>query len=256
MSPARTVRRAARIAAFAALTPTMLAAYSLDDARRTLGPREKRALRDRWFGAWCAAMLRVFGLEVVVLGDARRASEAGRLVVSNHRGVADVLVLLHTFGGCMVSRADIARWPVIGTAGKKLGTVFVDRADIRSGASTIRAMRSLLAEGETVSIFPEGTTFAGDEVRPFHAGGFVAAQGAGAAIVPVGLAYAKDSEAAFLDETFPEHLAKMAAAPRSRVVVAIGEPLALPDGARSKEIAALARQAVAREIARARERAG
>ena len=134
MSPARAVRRAARIAAFAALTPTMLAAYSLDDARRALEPRAKRDLRDRWFGAWCAAMLRVFGLEVVVLGDARRAREGGRLVVSNHRGVADVLVLLHTFGGCMVSRADIARWPVIGTAGKKLGTVFVDRADIRSGA--------------------------------------------------------------------------------------------------------------------------
>jgi 1-acyl-sn-glycerol-3-phosphate acyltransferase len=247
-------RRAARIATFAAITPTMLAGYSLDDLRRHLEGAEKRELRDRWFGAWCEAMLRVFGIRVIVLGD-RRARGRGRLVVSNHRGVADVLVLLRTFGGCMVSRADIARWPVIGLAGKKLGTVFVDRADIRSGASSIRAMKSLLASGETVSIFPEGTTFAGDEVRPFHAGGFVAAQSAAADIVPVGLAYAKDSQAAFLDESFPQHLARMAAAPASSVVVSIGEPLEVPEKARSKDVAALAREAVAREVTKARARA-
>ena len=246
------VRRAARIATFAAITPTMLAAYAADDAIRARGAARKRELRDRWFGAWCEAMLRVFGIRIVLIGEAPRPAERGRLVVSNHRGVADVLVLLRIFGGCMVSRADIARWPVIGTAGKKLGTVFVDRADIRSGAATIRAMKSLLESGETVSIFPEGTTFAGDEVRPFHAGGFVAAQSAGAEIVPVGLAYARDSQAAFLDESFPEHVSRMAAAPPSTVVVSIGAPLALAENARSKEIAALAREAVAREVTKAR----
>jgi len=248
-------RRAARLGAFAALTPSMLAAYALDD--RVRGAGRERALRNAWFGAWCGAMLRVFGIDVVVVGrPPTRESARGRLVVSNHRGVADVLVLLHAFGGCMVSRADIARWPVIGLAGKKLGTVFVDRADIRSGASTIRAMRELLRSGETVSIFPEGTTFAGDEVRPFHAGGLVAAQGTDADVVPVGLAYERGSQAAFLDETFPEHLAKMAAAPPSRVFMCVGEPLVVPAGARSKEVAELARAAVAAEVARARAAAG
>ena len=248
------VRRAARVTAFAALTPSMLAAYWAHDA---VTRRERRALRDRWFGAWCEAMLRVFGLRVVVLGDARKTGASrGRLVVSNHRGVADVLVLLRTFGGCMVSRADLARWPIIGLAGRKLGTVFVDRADARSGAATIRAMKSLLESGETISIFPEGTTFAGDEVRPFHAGGFVAAEAAGAEVVPVGLAYATGSQAAFLDETFPEHLGRMAAAPGSTVVVSIGAPLEIPPGTRSKRAAELAREAVAAEVARARLRAG
>ena len=247
------LRRAARISAFAAMTPSMLAAYAVDDFIRHLDERERRALRDAWFGAWCAGMLRVFGLRVVALGNpATTGAERGRLVVSNHRGVADVLVLLRAFGGVMVSRADIARWPVIGTAGKKLGTVFVDRSDVRSGAATVRAMRDLLRSGETVSIFPEGTTFAGDEVRPFHAGGLAAVHGTGADVVPVGLAYSRRSQAAFLDETFPAHLSRMAAAPPSFVAMSVGDPVALPAGARSKAAAELAREAVAREVARAR----
>ena len=242
----KSVRRAARVSGFLALTPTMLAAWSAHDA---VTRKDRSALRDRWFGAWCDAMLRVFGITVITIGE--RPKRGPKLVVSNHRGVADVLVLLRTFGGHMVSRADLAKWPLIGLAGRRLGTVFVDRSDIKSGAVTIRAMRNLLNEGETVTIFPEGTTFAGDEVRTFHAGGFVAAAGTGADVVPVGLAYSRDSQAAFGDETFAHHLGRMAGAPPSFVVVSIGEPLSLP--AKAREAAERAREAVAREVARARE---
>ncbi len=246
-------RRAARIAAFAALTPTMLAGYSLRDA---LGARDKNALRDQWFGAWCDAMLRVFGLRVIARNDPpKRAPGRGRLVVSNHRGVADVLVLLSIFGGRMVSRADLSRWPLIGLAGRKLGTVFVDRENLRSGAATIRAMRDMLAAGESITIFPEGTTFAGDEVRKFYAGGLSAAAGTGAEIVPVGLAYSRDSQAAFLDETFPQHLSRMAAAPPSFVALSCGAPFEMPAKARAADYAERAREAVAREVIRARDEA-
>jgi 1-acyl-sn-glycerol-3-phosphate acyltransferase len=244
----KSLRQAARVSGFVALTPTMLAAWSAHDA---VTRRDRSALRDRWFGAWCDAMLRVFGIRVITIG--RAPNRGAKLVVSNHRGVADVLVLLRTFGGHMVSRADLAKWPLIGLAGRRLGTVFVDRSDIKSGAVTIRAMRNLLSEGETVTIFPEGTTFSGDEVRPFHAGGFVAAAGTRADIVPVGLAYSRDSQAAFGDETFVEHLGRMAGAPPSFVVVSIGEPLVLP--AKSREAAEIARTAVAKEVGRAREEA-
>ena len=99
----------------------------------------------------------------------------GHLVVANHRSTADILVLLRAFGGHMVSRADLARWPLVGVAARAVGTVFVDRANAASGANAVRAIRDRLAEGHTVIVFPEGTTFPDDEVRPFHAGAFVAA---------------------------------------------------------------------------------
>jgi 1-acyl-sn-glycerol-3-phosphate acyltransferase len=248
-------RRIARLSGFVALSPTMLAAYAAHDAMTS--PADPEGLRDRWVGAWAGAMLRVFGLDVITVGDA--APEAprnhGRLVVSNHRGVADILVLWRTIGGRMVSRADLSQWPFIGMAGRKLGTVFVDRAKASSGASTIRQMRTLLRAGATVTIFPEGTTFAGDEVRPFHPGGLSAVIGTGAEVVPVGLAYSRRSQAAFLDESFTSHLSRMAAAPPSFVVVSVGSPIEVPANIRSAALAEIARDAVAREVARARAEA-
>ena len=81
--------------------------------------------------------------------------------------------------------------------------MFVDR--VGRGERRHRRARDPQAPqvaGQTVIVFPEGTTFAGDEVRPFHAGAFVAALRTGAEIVPVGLAYQRGSGAAFVDESF------------------------------------------------------
>jgi lyso-ornithine lipid O-acyltransferase len=246
-------RGVARVAGFLAVTPTMLAAYAAHDAATS---DHSEGLRDRWVGAWCDAMLRIFGLRTEVSGEPTTQPKGrGRLVVSNHRGVADILVLWRLFGGRMVSRADLSRWPLIGLAGRRLGTVFVDRSSTRSGAATIRTVRNLLREGVSVTIFPEGTTFPGDEVRPFHPGGLAAVIGTGAVVVPVGLAYSQGSQAAFLDESFVAHLSRMASAPASFVSVSVGPPLDVPANARPSTLAQTCRAAVAQEVTRARAHA-
>ncbi|HEY8088110.1 MAG TPA: lysophospholipid acyltransferase family protein, partial [Polyangiaceae bacterium] len=122
---------------------------------------------------------------------------------------------------------------LVGVAARAVGTVFVDRSDARSGASAVRAIRDRLEQGDSVIVFPEGTTFGDDLVRPFHAGAFLGALHAGADVVPVGLAYATGSGAAFVNESFPAHLARMAAARPSEVVVCIGEPIAVPAKAKA-----------------------
>jgi 1-acyl-sn-glycerol-3-phosphate acyltransferase len=243
-------RRALRVCAFITVSPAMLGAFAAHDA---VTAQDHDRLRDRWVGAWAAAMLRVFGITVEVVDGIPERAHRGRLVVSNHRGVCDILVLWTTLGGRMVSRADLSRWPFIGMAGRRLDTVFVDRARATSGASTIRAVRSLLRAGSSVTMFPEGTTYGGDEVRPFHPGGLSAAIGTGAVIIPVGLAYSRGSQAEFLDESFLEHASRMAAAPPSRVAVAIGPPVEVAANARSRELAETCRAAVAVQVARARE---
>ena len=243
------LRGIARIGWFLGVTPTLLGAYAAHDA---IAGGHEPALRDRWVGRWCDAILRGFGLTLIMVDGDRREHDRGRLVVSNHRGVADIVVLWRTFGGRMVSRADLSSWPLIGLAGRRLGTVFVDRSKASSGASTIRTVRTLLQQGETVVMFPEGTTYGGDEVRPFQAGGISAVLGTGASIVPAGLAYSRGSQAEFLDESFPQHLGRMASAPPSRVAVAVGPPLEVPEGARAAQLAETCRQAVAAQVARAR----
>jgi lyso-ornithine lipid O-acyltransferase len=247
------VRRVARIAGFGALTGAMVP--GLVAHQRIARPDERDHVRDRWVQAWCRALLRTFGVHVVTHG-APPAPGGGRghLVVANHRSTADVLILLRAFGGHMVSRADLAGWPLVGAAARVAGTVFVDRKDAFSGANAVRAIRDRLTAGATVIVFPEGTTFAGDEVRPFHPGAFLGALRSTANIIPVGIAYGSGSGAAFVNETFPDHLARVAAANPSQAVLCIGDPIDVPAKARAGALRDRAHAEVQRLVHEARRR--
>lgn len=237
-------RRVIRAGGFAAITASMLPPFAI---RFALSPAEERGgVRDRWVARWSNALLALFGILVEASAAPSRAADGprGRLVVANHRSTIDIAILLRTFGGKMVSRADLSGWPIIGAAARSVGTIFVDRKSAVSGANTIRLIRSALQAGDTVCLFPEGTTFEGDEVRPFHAGAFIAALRTRAEIVPVGIAYESGSGAAFVGEPFLKHLERMAGADPTRVVARIGEAFVVEERVRAGDICARARSEV------------
>jgi 1-acyl-sn-glycerol-3-phosphate acyltransferase len=191
----------------------------------------RRVARDRWSGAWGRALLRLFGIEVLVHGGGTAAEDGrGRVIVANHRSIIDIAVLLSLFGGALVSRADLEGWPIIGPAARSAGTIFVDRSSKRSGAQAIGAMVDRLAAHDTVCLFPEGTTFEDDPIRPFKPGACVAAMRAKVPVIPVALVYPRDSGAAFGGETFMKHLARLAETPSTLLRVEIGAPMEPGEG--------------------------
>jgi lyso-ornithine lipid O-acyltransferase len=249
-------RQAARAGGFALATAAMLPLFVTHHRR---APETDRDLvRELWVRRWASSLLRLFAIDVVIGGGAvpppTKRGDRGRLIVTNHRSAIDIGVVLATFGGTMVSRADLATWPLVGAAARSVGTVFVDRASAKSGASTIRAIQRHLEDGQTITLFPEGTTYAGDEVRPFHGGAFIAAARAGAEVLPVGLAYPAASGAAFLDESFVAHLGRMARSAGTRMAIAVGAPL--PSGLRAAALTEQAHAAVSRLVRDARALAG
>ncbi len=256
MSVRGKAKQIARAGGFVGLTATMLPALLAH--MESVSEERRDAVRDAWVRRWARALLALFAVEVVVEGEAPPATNGGRgrLIVANHRSAIDIGVLLATLGGTMVSRGDLAKWPVVGAAARAVGTVFVDRKSAESGAATIRAMQKHLEDGRTLAIFPEGTTFDGDEVRPFFAGGFIAATRAEAEVLPVGIAYPHGSGAAFVNETFPHHLARMAASDGARMVLAIGAPFVARRAMETREVTSRAESAVQVLVHRARTRCG
>ncbi|MDB4993780.1 MAG: 1-acyl-sn-glycerol-3-phosphate acyltransferase [Myxococcaceae bacterium] len=173
-SVAGTLRRVLRTTGFVGVTLSMLPVYMARDAMSK--PPQKSALRVRWTGRWSRALLEIFGVERTLAGGRRpNTSSGGRLVVANHRSTIDVALLLETFGGHVMSRSDLSKWPVVGVAARRTGTIFVDRSSRTSGARALREVAAVLETGGTVSVFPEGTTFPDEEVRPFHRAVFTAA---------------------------------------------------------------------------------
>ncbi len=80
----------------------------------------------------------------------------------------------------------------------------------------------------------------------------MAALHSGADIIPVGLAYASGSGAAFFQESFPAHLRRMAAAEPSAVAMCMGAPIVIGEKARAARLRDEARAEVQRLVLEAR----
>jgi 1-acyl-sn-glycerol-3-phosphate acyltransferase len=228
------VRAFLRTGAFAGFSAGILAAY---EARRAVTSESGREqLGTQYVTLLTDGLLRVFGAELLVHGE--HALEGGSLIVANHQSALDIGVMLSLFQGVMLSKHDVADWPVLGRLAKHGETIFVDRDDRRSGAAALREIRRRAKEGRTVVAFPEGGTFPGDSVHEFHPGAFAAVRSLGIPIIPVGLAYSPPVP--YEKESFARHIANIAARPSTQIAVHLGPPLPPDLDARSAAEAARA----------------
>ncbi|MFF7156044.1 1-acyl-sn-glycerol-3-phosphate acyltransferase [Streptomyces sp. NPDC008139] len=60
----------------------------------------------------------------------------------------------------LLAKREVGRWPVVGTLVQRAGTRFIDRENARRLPYTVRELAELLRSGESVVVFPEGTTAA------------------------------------------------------------------------------------------------
>ena len=231
----KNVRFAARVAAFGMVTFCYWILFELEAFARRKSPRIMTI--NKWVSRWARLNLKIFGVQVNVYKDKSSTTQlypsegqngVGRIFVANHSSGIDIPVILTMAEAHVISRHDLASWPLIGRSARRVGTLFVDRESRRSGASVLREVDSALARGEGVAMFPEGTAHVGDEVHEFRTGAFNAARRAEAEIVPIGLAY-ESEDAYFPKEPFMSHIKRIASLSRHRVVVEVGEPLSPAD---------------------------
>lgn len=184
---------------------------------------------------WSRGIMPILGVDLRVI-DGEAPKEVGKsyLVIANHRSPLDIFVCVNLVGGTVLSHHQVEAIPVVGDAARYTDAIFVDRADQRSGARAIRKMRRRLKDHRNVIVFPEGTTFRGDEVRPFKRGSFAAARRLDhVSVLPIGVAYEPGTE--FVGETLIGHLARTCARPRTPIWAVIGEPQPVPDNAAEEE---------------------
>jgi 1-acyl-sn-glycerol-3-phosphate acyltransferase len=215
-----------------------------------------------WVPRWASALLWIFGIRVDARGPhvergeiypGRGAGGAGRIFVMDHRSGVDIPIVFTLAAAHVISRHDLADWPLLGPGARRIGTLFVDRASRRSGAEVLKQVDDALDRGEGVAMFPEGTAFAGDEVREFRPGAFKAAVRAGSEIVPMGIAY-ENPDAYYRNESFLDHMKRGASFRCLRVAVEVGDPIRADKASSPVELKGMARQRVVELVAKARER--
>jgi len=191
----------------------------------------------RW---WSAKLVRLAGLELQVSGVPRPGAT---LLLANHISWLDIAAI-HAVApqARFVSKADVLAWPLLGWLIRGAGTLFIERERKRDALRVLHQVADALKAGDTVAVFPEGTTGDGPMLLPFHANLLQAAVSTGTPVQGVALRYSDPARrfspaAQFLGETtLLQSVWRMLSAQGLRVHV----ELLQPQGARHADRRALA----------------
>ena len=161
-------------------------------------PRVRRRFRRWLFRTGSRRVLALLRIEVRVTGDLPKPPF---VLVSNHLSYVDILVLASQVPAVFVSKAEVRRWPLLGLLTRGFGTIYIKREDRRDIPRVLALVEAVLARGEGVVLFPEGTSSPGVTVGHFRSPLLALPARAGLPVYTVALSYRTPEGAA------PAHLA-------------------------------------------------
>ena len=94
------------------------------------------------------------------------------LIIANHRSYLDVLFIPTKKFFTIVGKVEVRSWPLIGWAGRALGVIWVKRESKTSRSKTKAVITEAVKNGNTVVLFPEGTSWEGPLLMPVRPGMF------------------------------------------------------------------------------------
>lgn len=132
-------------------------------------------------------LLAINGVTLNVLGAENLKKKRPAVFIFNHRNNFDPVIVgaLVKDNWTGVGKKELQNDPIVGTIGKLVDTVFIDREDQKSAVESLRSAEELARKGLSVVIAPEGTRLDTRSVGPFKKGPFRLAMSAGVPIVPI-----------------------------------------------------------------------
>ena len=145
--------------------------------------------RRRILQRWSTGLLAVLNIRVTFAAKGEMQNSPLGLIVSNHISWLDVFVLNSVIPMRFVAKSEVRSWPVIGWLCARAQTLFIERGKMRSAARINTSMAELLQQGESLAVFPEGTTTDGAQVANFHSSLLQPAIDAGSQIHSIAIRY-------------------------------------------------------------------
>ena len=214
-------------------------------------PRVGSVTRTRLTRWWAARLLRILHISLEVQGARPDWRQPNLVIAANHVSWVDIYVINAVRPVRFVAKAEIRDWPLVGWLCDKVGTIFIMRARRSHTAKINQVIHDVLAAGDCVGLFPEGTTSRGDKLRKFHSSLFEPAVVNQALIAPAAIRYRyPDGEfcvaAAFIDDlSFAESLGLIISQRHLICEITFATPIPA-HGKHRREVALLAESAIAK----------
>jgi lyso-ornithine lipid O-acyltransferase len=110
-------------------------------------------------------MAKLFGIRITTIG--KLVEGEGLLVVGNHTSWLDMIIFSSLGEVSFVAKSEVATWPFFSTLAKLARTVFVERTKRQATGAARDQIRDRLLAGDTLVLFPEGTSNDGNRTLPF-----------------------------------------------------------------------------------------
>jgi len=165
-------------------------------------------------------LIPVLGIQIEVIGD---LPKGGGLLICNHRSYFDPFIIFNDIYALPVGKAEVKKWPIIGTAAQVSGAIFVDRSNPESRKQTRKTITETIQKGYFVINYPEGTTHTNAQTITFKKGMFEDAANESIKVFPIALEYQNEKMAFVGDDTFVPHFFKAFGAPKTKIKVSYGK---------------------------------
>src|SRR6202020_54312 len=136
---------------------------------------------------WSQLLLTASGVELNILGEENLTAERPAVCIFNHRNQADPVIVgaLIRDNWVAVGKKELESDPIMGTLGKVLDSVFIDRDNPTAAVESLHQVEERARQGLSIMIAPEGTRLDTTSVGPFKKGPFRMAMAVGIPIVPI-----------------------------------------------------------------------
>ncbi len=140
--------------------------------------------------AWGRTMAFISGVRITVHGKEKLYKSDTAIVLSNHQGMQDILVMYSFLSKQFrwMAKASLFRIPVVGSAMAGAGYIPVERGDKKKSLQSLMQAAAQIRAGKSIIMFPEGTIGTKDgRMIPFKKGSFILAKKSNVTIQPISI---------------------------------------------------------------------
>jgi 1-acyl-sn-glycerol-3-phosphate acyltransferase len=120
-------------------------------------------------------LCRIIGMRVKVTGTLEKGG--GVLIAANHTSWLDIVTISTITPLSFIAKKQVDSWPMFGLMARLQRTIYVDRERRSKTAEQRDEIKDRLGEGDTIVLFPEGTSNDGNRILPFKSSLLSAAEG-------------------------------------------------------------------------------
>jgi lyso-ornithine lipid O-acyltransferase len=110
-------------------------------------------------------LCRLLGIRIETHGS--MVAEGPLLIAANHTSYFDIPVLGALGPVAFIAKTEVKRWPFFGTCAEINRTIFVDRNNRSRAIFDRDQIQARLRKGDSLVLFPEGTSSDGNGILPF-----------------------------------------------------------------------------------------